>query len=146
MSEKISCKACYKKYSPARTRVCPGCGLSPQDAEYFQGSSGKSGDLAEVLPTTFQQYTGLESQDLRDDVNRLSSAIGALATGLFSMILLTVVGGLLIGGGTASAVSCALTGDSCGSATIVWGQICLGVGVVAGIVSAITAMVRASLN
>jgi hypothetical protein len=102
--------------------------------------------MSTALPPSFQTYTGLESQDLRDDVDRLSSALGALATGLFAMILLTVAGGALIAGGTANAVSCALNGDTCDTATIVWGQVCLGAGVLVGIVSSIRAMTKSSLG
>jgi hypothetical protein len=146
MAEKFSCPACSRKYSLEKNRVCPACGLSPSDAEFYSGSPSKSSSSAKFAGAKFEPYTGLEAQDLRDDVNRLSSAVSALATGLFAMMLLTIAGAALIGAGTAQAVTCAFDGETCGSAVIFWGQVCLAVGALFGIISSITALSKSSLR
>jgi hypothetical protein len=147
MTEKISCPACAKKYSLEKHSVCPSCRLSEKDAKFYGG--GKTNLEALGLNGEFEMipYTGLDAQDLRDDVNRLGGAVSALATGLLLMIVFTIAGALFVTGGTAETLSCALQRENCeGSESILWGQICLGLGILSRIVSSITAISRSSLD
>ena len=118
-----------------------------EDAKFFQGQSYGGADSGSKGKVSFEPYTGLEAADIRNDVNRLASAVSTLATGIFSMILLTVAGAALIAGGTANALTCSIRDETCGSGvTIFWGQICLALAVLIGIVSSIRAMTKSSLS
>ena len=135
MSEKVKCPACYKNYNPESKRRCPGCGLAMQDAQNFSSEALKLEGRDLSFTPEFSKYTGLEAQELRDDVNRLSSSVGILAGGMMAMILLNIAGFSLVFAG--------ISGDG---VMLLWGQFCSGLGVVIGLISSISAIGRASVS
>jgi hypothetical protein len=147
MSEKINCPACYRKYSPLKKRVCPQCGLSPQNAATHSTLSNDLETLGITSTLEFDAYTGLAAQDLRDDINSLSAAVGQLATGLITMILSSVAGLALVTWGSGSVIACTLRGQTCeGQDAILWGQICFGFGILVGLISAISAIFKSKVE
>jgi hypothetical protein len=147
MSEKIKCPACYRKYDPTKKRACPQCGLSPQNAATL---STVSTDLESVgIATTleFEPYTGLDAQDMRDDINRLGSAVGQLAAGVIALILTSILGATLITSGSGIVISCALKGQTCGGQDLIlWGQISIGVGILIGLITSISAISKSAVD
>jgi hypothetical protein len=106
-----------------------------QDAQNYSSEALKLEGRALSFSPEFSKYSGLEAQELRDDVNRLSSALGILAGGMMVMILLNIAG--------FSLVFASVRGDG---AMLLWGQFCSGLGVVIGLISSISAIGRASVS
>jgi hypothetical protein len=95
----------------------------------------------------YETYTGLDAQDMRDDINRLGAAVGQLAAGVIAMVLTSILGTILISAGTGTVISCALKGQTCGGQDIIlWGQISIGLGILVGLVSAISAIFKSDVG
>ena len=147
MSEKINCPACYRKYDPAQKGACPQCGLSPENAATLSTLNTDLESIGISSSLEFEPYTGLDAQDMRDDINRLGAAVGQLAAGIIAMILTSILGAALITSGTGNVISCALDGQTCGGQDLIlWGQISIGVGILIGLISSISASSKSSVD
>ena len=147
MSEKIKCPACYRKYDASKKRACPQCGLSQQNATTLNTVSTELESLGIATTLEIEPYTGLDAQEMRDDINRLGSAVGQLAAGIIAMILTSILGVALITSGGGIAISCALKGQTCGGQDLIlWGQISIGVGILIGLATSISAISKSAVE
>ena len=139
MSDKYTCKACYKKFVATRNSKCPQCGtkveldpvLNPKEIEEFLLASE---DYEDPIPTV---------EDLEYEVDKAKQGVRSLAVGLIVLIFSMIIGGAFFAIGTVSNAVCAIQKNDCTSGNESVGLIIIVVGLLTSIGLAASALTSA---
>jgi DNA-directed RNA polymerase subunit RPC12/RpoP len=139
MSDKYTCKACYKKFVATRNSKCPQCGTKVENkasnpVTKSQDVSWAEEDYLDPIPTI---------EDLEYEVDKAKRGVRSLAIAFIVLIFSSLVGGALFTIGTISQATCALQNQNCSSANQGIGLAVISIGLLVSVALSASALVSA---